>query len=53
MGEGMLGERTETGAGEIVSQDLSLGDGKLTFAQANCQAIGLAQLQDILEVLNI
>ena len=35
----MLGERTEFGAGEMMSQELSLRHSKLTLAQANCQAM--------------
>ena len=45
----MIEERAETGAGEMVAQELSLGDSKLTFAQA----MSTAQLQDISEVLNM
>ena len=30
-----------------------LGDGKLTLAQANCQAMGMAQLQEVSEMLNM
>ena len=41
-GEGMLEERGETRAGDMVAQELSLGDSKLTFSQANCQAMGTA-----------
>ena len=52
-GVGMLEERTETRPGEMVAQELSLRDSKLTFAQANRQAMGKAQLQDISEVLNM
>ena len=52
-GGGILGERTEPRTGEMMAQELSLGDSKLTFAQANHQAMGTAQLQDILEVLNM
>ena len=52
-GGGMLGERTEPGTGEKMAQELGLGDGKLKFSQANHQAMGRSQLQDILEVLNM
>ena len=52
-GGGVLGERMETGAGETTTQELSFGDGKLTLAQADCQAMGAAQLQDVLEMLNM
>ena len=34
-------------------QELSLGHSKLTFAQANRQAMGSAQVQYILEILNM
>ena len=40
----MLGEKTKTKAGEMVSQELV--HSKLTFAQTNRQAMSLAQLQD-------
>ena len=43
----------ETRTGEAMAEELGLGDGKLTFAQANCQAMDMAQLQDISEVLNM
>ena len=49
----MLGERTETGAGEMLSQELSLRHGKFTCAQANCQAMTSAQVQDISKILNM
>ena len=49
-GRGMLGERMETGTGEMVSQELSLRHRKFTFAQADRQAMGSAQVQDILEI---
>ena len=52
-GGGVLGERVETGVGEMVSQELSLGHSKFTFAQANRQAMSSAQVQDILEILNM
>ena len=51
--EGMLGERTQTGTGEMVSKELSLRYSELTFAQANRQAISLAQVQGISEMLNM
>ena len=35
-GIGMLGERTDPGTGEMMAQELGLGDRKLTFAQSNC-----------------
>ena len=49
----MLGERTEAGTGEMVSQEFSLGHSKFTFAQADGQAMGTLQVQDILEILNM
>ena len=49
----MLAERTKSGAGEMMSQELSFSHSKLTFAQANSQAMSLAQVQDISEVLNM
>ena len=52
-GRGVLGERVETGAGEMMSNELGLGDSELTFAQADRQAMGTAQLQDISEILNM
>ena len=52
-GRGMLGERAETGTGEMVSQELSLGHSKFTFSQADRQAMGGAQVQDISEILNM
>ena len=44
-GRGVLWERMEAGTGEVMAQGLSLRDGKLTLAQANCQAMGTAQLR--------
>ena len=46
-------ERMKAGTGESVAQELSLGDGELTFDQANRQAMGSTQLQDVLEMLNM
>ena len=51
-GRGVFQERVKTRTGGVMAQELSLGDGKLTFAQANCQAIDTAQLQDVSEMLN-
>ena len=51
-GRGMLRERMEAGTGEVRAQELGLGDGKLTLAQANHQAMGTA-LQDVSEMLNM
>ena len=39
----MLQERAETGPGEVMTQELSLGNPELTFSQANRQAVGSAQ----------
>ena len=52
-GCGVPGERMETGTGETVSKELSLGNCKLTLAQANRQAMDSAQLQNVAEMLNI
>ena len=52
-GGGVFWERVETGTGEGMTQELSLGDGELTLAQANPQAMDTAQLQDVSEVLNM
>ena len=52
-GCGVPGERMETGTGETVSKELSLGNCKLTLAQANRQAMDSAQLQDVAEMLNM
>ena len=49
----MLGERMETGTGEVVSEELGLRNPKLTLAQANRQAMDSAQLQDVAEMLNM
>ena len=42
----------EASTGEAKTQELSLWNPKIIFAQNNHKAVGLAQLQDILEVLN-
>ena len=52
-GRGMLGERAETRTGEMVSKELSLRYSKFIFAQANCQAMSSAQVQDISEIQNM
>ena len=49
----MLEERAEAGTGEAMTQELGLGNSELTFAQANCQAVDSAQLQDFSEMLNM
>ena len=50
-GRGMLGKRMEAGTCEAMAQELGLRDSKLTFAQADRQAMGKAQLQEVLEML--
>ena len=52
-GRGVLRQRMEAGAGEAVSEELGLRNGKLALAHANLQAMGSAQLQDVLEMLNM
>ena len=42
----MLGERMKARNSEAMAKELGLRDGKLTFAQANRQTTGMAQLQD-------
>ena len=39
--------------GKAVAKELGLRHGELTLAQANCQAMGTAQLQDVTEMLNM
>ena len=46
-------EGVEAGTGEAMTKELSLRNSKLTFAQANCQAMGTAELQDVSEILNM
>ena len=43
----------KTGTGEAMAQELSLGNGKFTLAQANRKTMDSAQLQDISEMLNM
>ena len=43
----------EVGTGEAMAQELGLCDSKLTFAQANCLALDMVQLQDVSEMLNM
>ena len=43
----------EAGTGEAMAQELGLGEGKLSFAQANRQAMDTAQLQDVSVMLNM
>ena len=52
-GGGVLGQRMKAGTGESVSKELGLRQCKLTLAQANSQAMGAAQLQDVTEMLNM
>ena len=52
-GGGVLLERVKTGTGEVMAEEICLGNGKLSFAQANCQAMDTAQLQDVSEMLNM
>ena len=49
----MLGQGMKAGTGESVSKELGLRHSKLALAQANCQAMGVAQLQDVTEMLNM
>ena len=48
-GRGVLGQGVKAGTGESVSQELGLRHSKLAFAQA----LGVAQLQDVMEMLNM
>ena len=50
-GGGVLWQRVKADTGESVSKELSLRHSKLALAQANRQAMGAAQLQDITEML--
>ena len=43
----MLGKGMDAGTGEAMAIELGLRNGKLTFSQANRQAMGTAQLQDV------
>ena len=52
-GRGVLGQRMQASTGESVSKELGLRHSKLALAQANGQAMGMAQLQDVTEMLNI
>ena len=49
-GGGVLGKGVKAGAGEMVSQELGFRYGKLTLAQAYRQAMGAAQLQEMLNM---
>ena len=52
-GGGVLGQGMKARTGELVWQELGLRQGELALAQANRQAIGVAQLQDVMEMLNM
>ena len=52
-GGGMLGKRKEARTGEVMAKKLSLRDSKLIYAQANGQAMGTLQLQDVSEMLKM
>ena len=52
-GGGVLGKGVKAGAGETMAQELGFRDGEFTLAQAYCQAMGAAQLQDVREMLNM
>ena len=52
-GGGVLGQRVKASTGESVFKKLSLRHGVLALAQANCPAMGAAQLQDVTEMLNM
>ena len=52
-GGSVLLKRVEARASESMAQELGLRDGKLALAQTNHQAMGLAQLQDVSEMLNM
>ena len=52
-GGGVLWQRVKALTGESVSKELGLRHGKLALVQANCQAMGAAQLQDVTEMLNM
>ena len=52
-GEGVLGKGVKAGAGETVAQELCFRDDEFTLAQAYHQAMSVAELQDILEMLNM
>ena len=49
----MLVKGVKAGTGETVSQELGFRRGKLTLAQAYGQAMGVPQLQDVTEMLNM
>ena len=52
-GGGMLGKRMEARTGEVMAKELGLRDSKLIYAQANGQAMGTLQLQDVSEMLKM
>ena len=49
----MFEKRAEARTCEVMTQELGLRNPKFTFAQANCQVMDLAQLQDISKMLNM
>ena len=49
----VLWERMEARTGEAMAQELHLGDGELTLAQTNCQAMNSAQLKGVSEMQNM
>ena len=50
---GMLRQSMQAGTGEAVSKELGLRYGELALAHANRQAMGVTQLQEISEMLNM
>ena len=52
-GGGVLRYRMQAGTEEAVAKKLGLRHGKLALAQANRQAMGGTQLQDVSEMLNM
>ena len=52
-GGGVLGQRMQASTGEFVSKELGFRHGELALAQVNFQAMGVAQLQDVTEMLNM
>ena len=52
-GRGGLRKRMEARTGEAMAQELHLGDGELTLAQTNRQAMNSAQLKGVSEMQNM
>ena len=50
---GVLREKVEARTSEAMAKELGLWNSKLTFSQANHQAMSMAQLQNVLEMLNM